>query len=668
MSTYLIRGTVALLVLAAPVRLLAFPVEATGSFEFNDGSGTGTWAATTDLDNSAFNGQVTLTSGDTAVPAEPLPLTGSLIEDRIVFATSGSADGPHITFESDPIRGAALTGTCHLGEKSGHWTATLSVIRGVPAAPLPMADDNVNVSRPIIASRCDILKDPVAYRSMSSLGYQQLVRACRREQPDDSSSDDTIFSYLRNKLWAVRATLLGYSRPRPAFAQLPNRLVNDPTLDSWHRVTQSEPTLAISPINRDIILAAYNDSATPLSNVGWSRSVDRGTTWTDKGAVIAGSGVSDGDPVLGVDAAGRFFLATIFDPTGPPIETEIAVYRSTDNGLSWSAPTIASVGTDHCQGGLECADKPDLAVDPTTGYIYSCWGEAGIRFARSTDGGASFTELAAPISDLAAPEAEHEQNGCAIAIGDDGNVYVAWYENVLQQIHFKRSTDYGASFPGSDIRVAFAVGFPPYAPNCCGQYELNGGIRYSNCPTIAVDPLNRSRVFVAWNQYTLGSTEIAFSRSNDLGSTWSAPVRVNSTSTSDQFQPRMSATVWYAADPDATAIRLIWYDRRNDPSNRLMQVYSAMSFELGATWQESVWTDTSFDVPAICSSSAQFDCAFPNCYMGDYLALANLYPENSLFIGAWGDNRGPVVSGTPVCNPAFTSSPDPNVRVSSVGC
>lgn len=666
LALFLALGSLSL-ALAAP-RVAAISLEVNGAFEFADGSDRGTWFASAELDNTTFTGQLTMISSDPAVPRGALSVAGSVLNDRIVFGTMGVGDGPSVTFESEPLRGAILRGTFVFGTRTGIWTSTFRLPAGQIADALPEADAQTQEPRPLISSRCDILNHPVAYRNLSSMSYQKLVRDCSGGELGGSSQEGSIVNYIREALWGLRGLLTHYSSPPPALGQQPNRLVNDPAQDSWWQITQSEPSIAISPANRDIILVAYNDSGDAnASYIGWSRSNDRGLSWTDKGPVLSPPSQAFGDPVLAADASGQFFLASIYFSSPSSFIQEIAVYPSLDNGQSFSSPTIASVLSGHCQGELDCADKPDMAIDPVSGNIYVCWAEAGIRFARSVDGGANFTELPSAISDLSFPEAEAEQNGCAIAIGDDGNVYVAWYENQLLQIHFKRSSDYGASFPGSDTLVAYLVGFPPLVPNCCGQYELNAGVRYNNFPSIAVDPLDRSRVFVTWNQYLSGSAEIAFSRSTNMGATWSAPVRVNSTAIGDQFQPRISTTVWTAAEPDTTAIRIAWYDRRNDPSNRLIDVYSGISFDGGISWQESRWTDAAFDVPAICGAT-NFDCTFDHCYMGDYIALASFYPENSLFIGAWGDNRGPAVSG-PACHPGgWIGSVDPNVRVSSVGC
>jgi hypothetical protein len=82
----------------------------------------------------------------------------------------------------------------------------------------------------------------------------------------------------------------------------------------------------------------------------------------------------------------------------------------------------------------------------------------------------------------------------------------------------------------------------------------------------------------------------------------------------------------------------MWYDRRLDPGNLLIDVYTAQSLDGGHTFgpNERV-TDVSFGLPAWLDP-------YVDCYMGDYNSLVG---TASAFHLVWGDNRNLNQSGDP---------------------
>ena len=66
--------------------------------------------------------------------------------------------------------------------------------------------------------------------------------------------------------------------------------------------------------------------------------------------------------------------------------------------------------------------------------------------------------------------------------------------------------------------------------------------------------------------------------STDDGQTWSIPLRVNDDATSnDQFFPAVAVN-------GQGVIEVIWYDRRRDPNNLLLDIYSAKSTNDGVSF------------------------------------------------------------------------------------
>ena len=89
-------------------------------------------------------------------------------------------------------------------------------------------------------------------------------------------------------------------------------------------------------------MVGFNDSGSngTASNkfTGFARSTDGGATFTDGGTLPTNANGDAGDPVLARhDATGRLYYSTLqFSGSG------INVFRSDDNGLTWSAPTTPS--------------------------------------------------------------------------------------------------------------------------------------------------------------------------------------------------------------------------------------------------------------------------------------------------------------------------------------
>jgi hypothetical protein len=101
------------------------------------------------------------------------------------------------------------------------------------------------------------------------------------------------------------------------------------------------------------------------------------------------------------------------------------------------------------------------------------------------------------------------------------------------------------------------------------------------------------------------NTDIFVRYSDDDGTTWSMPVRVNDDiGSNSQFLP------WMDVDPTTGILGLVWYDARNDPNNTLVDVYGAFSLDGGMTFGKNMLLSAS-------SSS-------PSLYVGDYLEYIGL--------------------------------------------
>ena len=236
-----------------------------------------------------------------------------------------------------------------------------------------------------------------------------------------------------------------FEKPRavPATPHAPgiaNIRVNSPTEDvgAGGRTTESEPSLAVQG-NR--IVVGFNDSNPSASFSGYSTSSDGGKTFTDRGGI---SGQQSGDAVLAVDRAGNFYYAMLStDANG---HSCIGVSKSTDGGVTFGAPVNASTTANGPDPIFQ--DKEWLTVDNTggtfNGRLYVVWTRftqttSQIMCARSTDGGVTWS---APLGLSAAANVQ----GAMPAVGPHGEVYVAWFDGNVPGIQLRRSVDGGVTF------------------------------------------------------------------------------------------------------------------------------------------------------------------------------------------------------------------------------
>jgi hypothetical protein len=319
-------------------------------------------------------------------------------------------------------------------------------------------------------------------------------------------------------------------------------------------------------------------------------------------------------------------------------------------------------------------DKEWMAVDtrPTglagAGNIYVCWrrfnstfARNGIRFSRSTNGGVSFTEMAANVS-----SSFTTTQGCVVAVSPvTGHVYVAWRDSV-GSIRFRRSTNAGVTF-GPEIAVG-ALLQAEGTTSCGGSLRTtfvdseagfaSRAIRSSSFPSMDVNPVN-GHIYVVWHRAGLGGgslSDIAFARSIDGGLSFGATSRLNFTVTGQQFFPQIAVNI-------VGRLKVIYYSTQNSPTNRLLDVYEVFDDDgvIPAAGLGGVRvTGSSFNRP---QTNPNFDTFIASCYMGDYNGIhaAKAGTASSGLAGrdfymAWGDNH---LDG----NLALAGvQPDPDIR------
>ena len=312
-----------------------------------------------------------------------------------------------------------------------------------------------------------------------------------------------------------------------------------------------EGAVAISPVDPRIVLAAaIGGISAPRADIHMFRSTDGGVTWSPLGHLVkelAGRPViGHWDPVLAFDRNGRAFI-TVVAALGETRWT-IAVYRSDDNGLTWTGVDIGS--PDAVRN-----DKPWIAIDDRDA-IHVAWyqfqsGATGMAYASSRDGGLTYSE----------PRLFAVGDGWPyVAAGPDDHVYLT-YVSRFAAFDVMRSSDGGASF-GEPARVS------PYTsyPHQIVTDRSNGPYRHN--------------VYA----FVPAPDGVYFTRSIDRGTTWSELRKVSG----DGGGMLPSIDV----DRRTGEVVLAWYERETASRARL---FATRSLDGGVTLETPRPVSPTFD-------------------------------------------------------------------------
>jgi BNR/Asp-box repeat len=420
----------------------------------------------------------------------------------------------------------------------------------------------------------------------------------------------------------------------------------------------SEPEIAENPANPLELVGGskyFTDSAHYVFQIGYAYSRDGGCTWTD-GGTLAGFPRSElvSDVTFAFGPADRAYAAVLFSGLSTP-ECGIAVFMSRDAGRTFGKPTL--VFEEACTSVF--SDKPWISVDnthgPTRGNVYVAWSydyDAScpysnfcfeeLAFSRSTDGGKTFSpvrrvEGSAPYCTNPVPHRPAGSTRCDAALGatpviePDGTLAIAYaYQDILYGTHNHQSIptrmlvitshDGGQTWSPSPVLAATIHDVPfQLLPDRFRNFAL---------PAFAADPAAAGHLYLVWADERQHHAEIVLSASRDSGQTWSAPVLVNDNPLGDGANHAQPAL---AVAPDGV-VSVTFFDTRNDPAHRLLDVYLAQSVDGGATFLPNVRVtsqsiDPSLHTPLDGSGTPFF---------GDYQGLT----ADNLFVHPlWNDTR-----------------------------
>ena len=395
---------------------------------------------------------------------------------------------------------------------------------------------------------------------------------------------------------------------------------------------QYETAVAVNPGNTNqLFVVARNE----VGGMYKARSTDGGVTWT--GQIFATRNPAPagdvprayGNASVAWDAFGNLFLVYLSQgSTTAPTYVTIAV--STDGGANFYAPNGSGPGlilpavTPPLIG-----DQPTVTVGPgSAGSPGSVWvtyfssGGIWVSSAGVTGPGAVGTFVSQLL-----PSQPISVNYGDIAVGPNGEAMVTYGPNsgTSGTISTNIDPDGLGPAPFSSTVTAFAVnvgGFTGIPAQPHWGIDPEAGLAFDR-----TGGPHRGRVYLVFtNAPYVGSTDtdIFVAHSDDQGTTWSAPVRVNDDAgVNSQFLPRM------AFDQSSGVIAVTWYDARNAAANETAQYFGAFSIDGGATFTRN------FPISAGTSDQARSVAALKKADYGDYTGNAI---AGGRLVAAWADN------------------------------
>lgn len=417
---------------------------------------------------------------------------------------------------------------------------------------------------------------------------------------------------------------------------------------------QSETWIAINPANPNNIIASSNDSRYNGANGKYYMpgyyTLDGGQTWKEaitpeNPFLVPNGSATIFDPGIFFDSQGRAYLTFGMTETksgGLEGENGVFVSYSDDGGQSWQYvdnPVTYNTGSKPAFDDkyLSVADIHDGS--PHKDNLYIVWTRfdnnnlqnRGIYISRSTDRGMNWSVA----SKVPGGNTGSFQSPVP-AVGPEGNLYVAWRreDGANTEAVFQTSKDGGKNWVFPSYKVAQSVRttgdvLEPGNPSSRNGLVDKQKMRISSYPALAVDASegeHRGRIYIVQSGKDASSAVngIYMTYSDDEGNTWSASKRIdNNPLGNDVFLPAVTV------DNATGMVAALYYSSQNDPDNRGLDAYLAVSRDGGETFRHIRLTAQTTYINDIRDVSVQSGSSINN-YWGDYTSIASrngkIYP------------------------------------------
>jgi hypothetical protein len=390
--------------------------------------------------------------------------------------------------------------------------------------------------------------------------------------------------------------------------------------------TQVEPdTFA----NGSTIVAAYQVGRIfdgGACAVGFATSTNNGATWTSgllPGITkYTGAGPNDRatDASVAYDARNNVWLVSSLTllEAGGVHGNAVVTSRSTDGGLTWSAPATTATGGDLDKNWIVCDNS---AASPFYGHCYTQWDDHGagnrLEMSTSTDGGQHWSAPATNNTGVIGGQPVVRPNGTVIVPIANAN------ETAMGAFN---STNGGASW--SAVTTIATI----------RHHTVAGSLREGPLPSAEID--GAGTVYVAWSdcrfQRSCRSNDIVLSHSlNATGTSWSAVTRVPIDATGSRIDHFIPGLAVNKATSGATAqLGLTYY------------FYPSGSTQLGVGFISSTNAGSTWSAPQTVASGMPSTWAATTSQgrmVGDYISTS--YGSDNLAHGVFATASAPT-SGT----------------------
>jgi hypothetical protein len=396
------------------------------------------------------------------------------------------------------------------------------------------------------------------------------------------------------------------------------------TCDASPSNDRSESTIEVNPTNPYNLVGSskrFTNPQTYAFSLAAYATFDAGRSWQEApplGLLAGWDGVSD--PTVAFDDLGGAYLVALPFQGANPIA--ICVYKSTDGGLTWSAPNLihSALGDDK-----QSAAGDSNPGSPFHGRVYAAWdGPGGLLFGRTIDYGLSWRGTGNnPVGTSLAPASFAPQ----VVVAADATVYIFFMAGT--GVQFVKSVDGGDSFSNPAWVATGITSLPGQLPG--------GTFRTPTVPTACVG-VNATDLIVAWPDFRQGVARIFYARSTNGGAGWQAGsgsgvplLSAGAVSGADQheFQPELACT----PQGDVGCVMYL-FGPKGGGTTPLIDVVLSVSADDGATFVDRVTvTEMPWD-PTVDAVWAHGD---PNVtFIGDYFGLA---ASQLGFFPLWMDTR-----------------------------